>query len=57
MRWCDTLDRRREVVCRPHTVIALNQRRLRIEHVNSSVMRCRIVKNRIRLWKADSAIW
>jgi hypothetical protein len=31
---------------------ALNQRRLRIEHVNSSVKRCRIVKDRIRLWKA-----
>ncbi len=30
---------------------ALNQRRLRIEHVNSSVKRCRIVKDRIRLWK------
>ena len=31
---------------------ALNQRRLRIEHVNSSVKRCRVVKHRIRLWKA-----
>src|SRR5215467_7333558 len=31
---------------------ALNQRRLRIEHVNSSVKRCRIVKDRLRLWKA-----
>jgi DDE superfamily endonuclease len=30
---------------------ALHQRRLRIEHVNSSVQRCRIVKDRIRLWK------
>jgi hypothetical protein len=30
---------------------ALNQRRLRIEHVNSSVKRCRIVKDRVRLWK------
>jgi hypothetical protein len=30
---------------------ALNQRRLRIEHVNNSVKRCRIVKDRIRLWK------
>src|SRR5262249_21199379 len=30
---------------------ALNQRPLRIEHVNSSVKRCRIVKDRIRLWK------
>ena len=28
---------------------ALNHRRLRIEHVNSSVKRCRIVKDRIRL--------
>jgi hypothetical protein len=31
---------------------ALHCRRLRIEHVNSSVKRCRIVKDRIRLWKA-----
>ena len=31
---------------------ALHQRRLRIEHVNRSVQRCRIVKDRIRLWKA-----
>ncbi len=30
---------------------ALNQRRLRIEHVNSRVKRCRVVKDRIRLWK------
>jgi hypothetical protein len=30
----------------------LHQRRLRIEHVNSSVKRCRMVKDRIRLWKA-----
>jgi hypothetical protein len=30
---------------------ALHQRRLRIEHVNSSVKRCRIVKDSIRLWK------
>ena len=30
---------------------ALNQRRLRIEPVNSSVKRCRIVKDRMRLWK------
>ena len=29
---------------------ALHQRR-RIEHVHSSVERCRIVKDRIRLWK------
>jgi DDE superfamily endonuclease len=29
----------------------LHQHRLRIEHVNSSVKRCRIVKDRIRLWK------
>jgi hypothetical protein len=28
---------------------ALHQRRLRIEHVNSSVKRCRIVKDRSRL--------
>jgi hypothetical protein len=30
---------------------ALHQRRLRIGHVNSSVKRCRMVKDRIRLWK------
>jgi hypothetical protein len=30
---------------------ALHQRRLRIEHVNSSVKRCRVVKGRIQLWK------
>jgi hypothetical protein len=30
---------------------ALYYRRLRIEHVNSSVKRCRIVKDRLRLWK------
>lgn len=30
---------------------SLNARRLRIEHVNSSVKRCRIVKDRLRLWK------
>src|SRR3954470_15513218 len=30
---------------------ALHSRRLRIEHVNSRVKRCRVVKDRIRLWK------
>jgi DDE superfamily endonuclease len=30
---------------------ALHQRRRRIEHVHGSVKRCRIVKDRIRLWK------
>ena len=30
---------------------ALHQRRLRIEHVNRSVKRCRIVTDRLRLWK------
>ena len=30
---------------------ALNQRRLRLEPVNSRVKRCRSVKDRIRLWK------
>jgi len=30
---------------------ALHHRRLRIEHVKSSVKRCRVVKDRIRLWK------
>jgi len=34
-----------------HANQALNLRRLRIEHVNSSVKRCRVVKDRIRLWK------
>ena len=29
----------------------LHHRRRRIEHVNSSVKRCRIVKDRLRLWK------
>jgi hypothetical protein len=29
----------------------LHQRRLRIEHVHSRVKRCRIVTDRIRLWK------
>jgi hypothetical protein len=29
----------------------LHARRLRIEHVNGSVKRCRIVKDRLRLWK------
>jgi len=29
----------------------LNYRRLRIEHVNGSVKRCCVVKDRIRLWK------
>jgi hypothetical protein len=35
----------------PLTNQALHQRRLRIEHVNSSVKRCRVVKDRIRVWK------
>ena len=30
---------------------ALHYRRLRIAHVHSSVKRCRMVKDRIRLWK------
>ena len=30
---------------------ALHQRRLRIEHVHSSVKRCRILKDQLRLWK------
>lgn len=29
----------------------LPHRRLRIKHVNRSVKRCRIVKDRLRLWK------
>ena len=31
---------------------ALHDRQRRIEHVNRRVKRCRIVKDRIRLWKA-----
>jgi hypothetical protein len=31
---------------------ALYDRRWRMEHVNSSVQRCRVVTDRIRLWKA-----
>jgi len=31
----------------------LNHRRRRIEHVNSSVKRCRIIKDRLRLWKQE----
>ena len=30
----------------------LHQRRLRIDHVHSSAKRCRIIKDRMRLWKA-----
>lgn len=30
---------------------ALSKRRVRIEHVNSSVKRCRMVKDAIRLWR------
>jgi hypothetical protein len=30
---------------------ALHDRRLQIEHVNSSVKRCRVVKDRVRLWQ------
>ena len=30
---------------------SMNECRLRIEHVNSSIKRCRIVKDRLRLWK------
>src|SRR5215510_7889056 len=41
-----------ELTWEPHlTNQALHQRRLRIEHVNSSVKRCRIVTDRIRLWQ------
>jgi len=29
----------------------LHQRRLRIDHVHSSVKRCRIIQDRLRLWK------
>ena len=35
----------------------LSSRRVRIEHVNSSVKRCRIVKDTIRLFKDMSVIW
>jgi hypothetical protein len=30
----------------------LSRRRVRIEHVNSSVKRCRMLQETIRLWKA-----
>jgi hypothetical protein len=30
---------------------ALSKRRVRIEHINSSVKRCRMVKDAIRLWR------
>jgi Zn ribbon nucleic-acid-binding protein len=30
---------------------AVSRRRVRIEHVNSSVKRCRVVKDTLRLWK------
>ena len=44
--------RRQELTREQHRANqALHQRRLRIEHVNSSVKRCRTVKDRIRLWK------
>ena len=36
---------------------ALHQRRLRIEHVNSSVKRCRMVQDRMRLWKQGVRDW
>jgi MYXO-CTERM domain-containing protein len=32
-------------------LLALHQRRLRIEPVHSRVKRCRIVQDRLRLWK------
>jgi hypothetical protein len=35
---------------------ALHYRRLRIEHVNSSVKRCRIVKDRIRLYLLSASL-
>ena len=31
---------------------AISRRRVRIEHVNSSVKRCRMLKETIRMWKA-----
>ena len=61
---CHSRSRRSKSLCRrrSHAVRSdleqqratqvLNQQRLRIEHVNSGVKRCRIVKDRIRLWKA-----
>ena len=45
--------RGQELPLAPHLANqALHQRRLRIEHVNRSVKRCRMVKDRIRLWKS-----
>jgi len=44
--------RGQELTLEQHVVNqTLTHRRLRIGHVNSSVKRCRIVKDRIRLWK------
>jgi hypothetical protein len=36
---------------------ALHQCRLRIDHVHSSVKRCRSVKDRSRLWKVGGRDW
>src|SRR2546422_2518094 len=48
----DTIDRtQRGNRLNPLLLEALHHRRLRIEHVHSSVKRCRVVKDRIRLWK------
>jgi hypothetical protein len=38
-------------LAQPVTNQELHCRRLRIEHVHRSVKRCRIVQDRIRLWK------
>jgi hypothetical protein len=39
-------------LAQPRANQALHDRRWRIAHVNRSVKRCRIVKDRIRLWTA-----
>ena len=51
MPWQDTLPDASKAVLKSNLSVTL-PRRLRIEHVNSSVKRCRIVKDRICLWKA-----
>jgi len=51
MPWQDALPDASKAVLESNLSVTL-PRRLRIEHVNSSVKRCRIVKDRICLWKA-----
>src|SRR3954462_11883701 len=52
-RWRSSCRRRNHQArnCHRRSKEPTHSRRLRIEHVNSSVKRCRVVKDRIRLWK------